>query len=156
MKIKLFENFQEDILNLKSNQIRLLNELKKEIKSEVDDYMNYITDEFGFDESGINIDLESESFEVYYMGILCNFSDKSLKEFISLLIEVDNRMKKLINAKILISSKVFPKNARSQDYWEELRYGSFINLEQFIYVTKNVLKDDLYIKIKCDIKVCNI
>lgn len=153
---QLFESFKEDILDFKSNHLILLNNLKQEIKSEVDDYMNYFTDEFYSPNSSIGIDLDNECFEVYYMDVVCDFSDKSLQEFINLLREVENRMKKNLNVRILISTKLFTKKNKDQNFWEELRYGSFLNLDTFTYAIKNVLKDDLYIKIKCDIRVCSI
>ena len=118
--------------------------------------MNYFTDEFYSPNSIIDIDLDNECFEVYYIGVFCDFSDKSLQEFINLLREVENRMKKDLNVRILISTKLFIKKNKDQNFWQELRYGAFLNLDTFTYTIKNVLKDDLYIKIKCDIKVCSI
>ena len=156
---KIFESFKEDILNFKSN----LNNLKQEIKSEVDDYMNYFTDEFHSPNTDIDLILDNEYFEINYMDVVCDFSDKRLQEFINLLIEVEDRMKRNLDVKILISTKLFTKENKDKNFsvskilaLGEIRYGAFIDLDSFTYAIENYLKDDLYIKIKCDIKVCSI
>lgn len=153
--LKLFESFVDDIKEIKSKQDVLIQNLKKEIKSEIDDFMFDVTDEFEIDGSGVDLDLENESFVVFY-NIWFEFNSNDIEKLIKLLYETEVRMKSY-NVRIVISTRLWTKKEQIIDgYWEELRYGEFLDIPKFEYCIKRILNDDLYVKGKSCIKVCSI
>jgi len=153
--LKLFEGFVDEIKEIKSKQDILVQNLKKEIKSEIDTFMFDVTDEFEIDGSGIGLDLEDETFEIFY-NIWFKFNSSDIEKMIKLLRETEVRMESY-NVRILISTRLWTKKEQIIDgEGEDLRYGEFLNIPKFEYCIKRILNDDLYVKGKSCIKVCSI
>jgi hypothetical protein len=151
--LRLFESFVDDIKEIKSKQDVLIENLKKEIKSEIDNFMFDVTDEFEIDGSGIGLDLEDETFELFY-NVWFKFNSNDIEKLIKLLYETEVRMKSY-NVRIVISTRLWTKKEFGGK-WEDLRYREFLDITKFEYCIKRVLNDDLYTKGKLCIKVCSI
>jgi len=153
MKIKLFESFIDDILQFKSKKNSFITKLGNEIKSEMDEYMHQLLDEFQHSESIINVDIESELYEVIYEKVTCKFDEHNINNFVKNLRGIQKQINNDNEVEIFIYTKLYCKDS---NIWTEVKYGNFLNIDSFERQMFLNLPSGKYEKIVCTIKICSI